>query len=93
MVNGKRCSIKNDRIALAAFDVDGTLINEQKEISQSTVLALKQLKEQGVITIVSSGRPYYALDDKLKQSFSFEYFVCGNGALVMSKEGTFIYQN
>ncbi len=39
------------------LDIDGTLNNSKKEVSQKTKLALKKAQEKGIIVVLASGRP------------------------------------
>ncbi|MBM7111658.1 HAD family hydrolase [Brevibacillus laterosporus] len=38
------------------FDMDGTLLNEQKQIPEDTREALRQLQESGIHTVIATGR-------------------------------------
>jgi Cof subfamily protein (haloacid dehalogenase superfamily) len=44
-------------IRLIAIDLDGTLLNDSKQISQQTVTALRSLPEQGIKVVIASARP------------------------------------
>lgn len=41
---------------VAAFDLDGTLLNSKKTINASTYEAIKELREKGVSVVLASGR-------------------------------------
>lgn len=41
---------------LVFFDVDGTLLNDQKTINKSTIEAIERLKEKGFIFCIATGR-------------------------------------
>ncbi|MGG1571873.1 Cof-type HAD-IIB family hydrolase [Fictibacillus sp. NRS-1165] len=45
---------------LIALDLDGTLLNDKKTISNRTKKAVLQAKEEGHIVCISTGRPYRA---------------------------------
>jgi Cof subfamily protein (haloacid dehalogenase superfamily) len=45
------------RIQLVAIDLDGTLLNDSKQVSDQTVEALRCLPGQGVRTVIASARP------------------------------------
>ena len=38
------------------FDIDGTLLNDRKNVQQSTKNAINNLKEQGIFVGVATGR-------------------------------------
>ena len=42
---------------LLVLDVDGTLLNDQKEITQRTHAALLKAQQMGVHIVLASGRP------------------------------------
>ena len=43
------------------LDVDGTLLNDAKEISKRTLAALLKVQQMGVRIVLASGRPTYGL--------------------------------
>jgi Cof subfamily protein (haloacid dehalogenase superfamily) len=60
------------------FDIDGTLINEAKEIPADTAAAIQELKAAGIEPVIATGRaPYFIkpLADKL----GINSYVCLNG--------------
>lgn len=73
------------------FDIDGTLVNEEKVIPQDTILAIKELKELGVEPVIATGRAPYFLGSLLEEA-GIESYVCLNGGLVVYK-GEVIYRN
>lgn len=44
---------------LLVLDVDGTLLNDAKEISKRTLAALLKVQQMGVRIVLASGRPTY----------------------------------
>ena len=44
-------------IKLVAIDLDGTLVNDKKELSLENIEAIKKAKENGVYVILATGRP------------------------------------
>lgn len=46
---------------LLVLDVDGTLLNDTKEISKRTLAALLKVQQMGVRIVLASGRPTYGL--------------------------------
>lgn len=49
---------------LIAFDIDGTLLNSQKEALPNTLQALEKLRNDGHLVLVATGR----------SRFTFHYF-------------------
>jgi Cof subfamily protein (haloacid dehalogenase superfamily) len=77
---------------LFATDLDGTLINNNK-IKSDDRQALLNLQNKGNLVVVSTGRPYNAIQ-MLKDQYKIHanYFVLLNGALIMDSTGSKIKQ-
>lgn len=68
-----------------ALDLDGTLLNSQKEISLKTKEMLIRLQEEGVAVLLSSGRPLHGMiryAEELKINQYNGYISSYNGAKV-----------
>jgi Cof subfamily protein (haloacid dehalogenase superfamily) len=64
------------------FDIDGTLVNEEKQISPSTVEAIRELRDRGVEVVIATGRaPYFF--KTLAEKLGIDSFVSLNGAYVV----------
>ena len=68
---------------LIALDLDGTLLNNKKNISYLTLSYLKKLAKHGNIVILSSGRPIRALIGYYKQLKLKTPIICYNGARIL----------
>ncbi len=67
-----------------ALDLDGTLLNSRKEISEENKNILKKLSENGVEILIVTGRPY-PITKKIAESLEIPLTViCYNGARVMN---------
>lgn len=69
---------------LFAFDVDGTLVNSDKEVTPKTQVALEKLHDLGHKVVISSGRPFHGVEliaDKVGADL-IDYVSCFNGGLV-----------
>ncbi len=74
-------------IKAAAFDVDGTLLPRgYKEVLPSTIRALTKLRQDGILLILASGRPFYKLPAQLTSSMVFDYYICCAGAYILSSQ-------
>ena len=74
---------------LVALDMDGTLLNSQKEISARTKQAIKDAREQGVHVVLASGRPLEGMADYLSQldmTSDSDYVLSYNASLVQRVE-------
>lgn len=75
----------NENKKLFAFDLDGTLLNSNQELSKDNVNALEQARKKGHLLIMVTGRNYIFSQMALKQHWSlFNYFVGCNGAIIHS---------
>lgn len=66
------------------FDIDGTLVNQEKEIPADTVKAISQLKEKGIEPVIATGRAPYFIKP-LAERLGIESYVCLNGGYVVYK--------
>lgn len=66
------------------FDIDGTLVNEEKEIPADTIEAIRELKASGVEPVIATGRAPYFIKP-LAEKLGIESFVCLNGGYVVYK--------
>ncbi|MFS0726959.1 Cof-type HAD-IIB family hydrolase [Paenibacillus sp. 1P07SE] len=66
------------------FDIDGTLVNEQKEIPEDTQRAVAELKASGIEPVIATGRAPYFIQPLLEQ-LGIESYICLNGAYVVYK--------
>ncbi|WP_060680355.1 Cof-type HAD-IIB family hydrolase [Virgibacillus halodenitrificans] len=73
------------------FDIDGTLLNHEKEIPSSTKLAIEELKNNDVYVAIATGRAPFMFTS-LREELGVDSFVSFNGQYVMF-EGKVIYEN
>ena len=69
-------------IKLIALDMDGTLLNSQKEIPQAHIQAIHQAVEHGVKLVLCTGRPLVGVKpyyEQLGLSGDNEYVIINNG--------------
>ncbi|MHC5247272.1 HAD family hydrolase [Enterococcus sp. LJL90] len=64
---------------LFAFDIDGTLLNSQKQPLDSTREALAELRRQGHLVLVATGRSRYLAQNVIRDLGFTNYIIC-NGA-------------
>ena len=72
---------------LIALDMDGTLLNSSKEISERTKLAIKEARKKGVYVVLASGRPLEGLLKSLNEldlTTENDYVLSYNGCLVQN---------
>lgn len=72
-------------IKLIASDMDGTLLNDKKEMPEKTFYLIKELHKRGIKFTVASGRQHLSLlnlYDEIKDEITF---VAGNGSVIIDK--------
>ena len=72
---------------LLVLDVDGTLLNDEKEITPRTLATLLKVQQMGVHIVLASGRPTYGilpLAKKLELGNYGGYILSYNGAQVIN---------
>ncbi|PQC52341.1 Cof-type HAD-IIB family hydrolase [Enterococcus faecalis] len=76
-------------IKLVAIDLDGTLLNSQKEISLRNKQALMAAKQAGVKVVICTGRPLAAIGPYLEElglQDEGDYSITFNGGLVQKND-------
>ena len=73
------------------FDLDGTLMNHDKTILESTKQSLKALRDKGIYTVICTGRAPLMFKWLLEE-LSFDSYVSMNGQHVVL-DGKVIYSN
>lgn len=81
-----------NKIKLAAFDMDGTLLNDKKEITPKTEKVLKALQKQGVELAFITGRVYVSPYYYAKVHGLDLMIAATNGSHVVDKDGKVIYE-
>lgn len=73
------------------FDIDGTLVTHNNSIPDSTKSAIQQLKQNGSIPAIATGRPL-TLMQEVADELGIDTYIAMNGQYVVY-EGDVIYQN
>lgn len=80
-------------IKIIFIDLDGTLLNDYKEIPEENIKWIKRAyEEKGVISVIATGRPLdFAKIFFEKGNFSADYIIANNGATITNtKTGEFL---
>lgn len=64
------------------LDIDGTLTNSNKEISEYTKLKIKEIRDKDIHVVLCSGRSNRDVCKYSKESFASQYAISSNGAQV-----------
>ena len=73
------------KFRLAAFDMDGTLLNSDKRITQETKRAIRGATAAGRYIVLSTGRSVAECEDCAEDLGPIRYSVCESGALVYDR--------
>ncbi|MFD1018005.1 Cof-type HAD-IIB family hydrolase [Thalassobacillus hwangdonensis] len=76
---------------IAFFDIDGTLLDHDKKLSQETIDTIKQLQEKGVYCAIATGRAPFMFEP-IREKLGIDSFISFNGQYVVF-EGEVIYEN
>ena len=78
---------------LVVSDLDGTLLNDDSEVSNETIEMIKRLKENGIEFAIATGRSFNSAN-KIRKKIGLEiYLICNNGANIYNKNGELIKNN
>lgn len=83
-------------IKFIAVDLDGTLLNSQKQVDEQTIVALKKADQMGIKVVPASGRPLPGVLPYLKKlglSGHDNYAIVFNGGLIQRLDGEIILNN
>ncbi|WP_337969794.1 Cof-type HAD-IIB family hydrolase [Virgibacillus salexigens] len=73
------------------FDIDGTILDHDKQIPLSTKKSIQKLKENGVYVAIATGRAPFMFED-IRKELQIESYVSFNGQYVVF-EGETVYEN
>ena len=69
---------------LVVFDVDGTLLDWDGNLSEPTRQALHDLRSADIAIALATGRPYALAERTLDQVGGADWMVCGNGSVLFN---------
>ena len=82
---------------LLILDIDGTLVNSEKKITEKTLNALEQIQKMGHAVALASGRPYPGMKQYAEQIGLVKnngYAISFNGGRIIEcATGKIIYEN
>ncbi|MGT2933846.1 Cof-type HAD-IIB family hydrolase [Streptococcus catagoni] len=73
------------------FDIDGTLLNDRKNVQKTTQKAIQSLKKQGIMVGLATGRGPGFVQPFL-ENFNIDFAVTYNGQYILTRD-KILYQN
>lgn len=81
------------KIGLIALDLDGTLLDSRKNLSQENLAALQRAADLNIQIVPTTGRFYMGMPEKIRNLSFVRYAITINGAEVLDvKTGEVIYR-
>lgn len=71
------------QIRLIALDLDGTLLDDQKRLSENNIQALAECARQGIQVVPATGRPADGIPKELRSIPGVRYAITTNGGAVV----------
>ena len=75
----------NDKTYLQIRDMDGTLLDDNKQLPKNFDNIVKRLFNKNIRFVISSGRSYCTLKKQFSEYLDDMTFICDNGAYVVDK--------
>ena len=76
--------MKNKKsIRLIGVDLDGTLLNDDKQLCDGARETISAAKARGIHLVPITGRPLTGIPDCIRQVPEIEYYICSNGAQIV----------
>lgn len=85
-------TLKKD-IRLVALDMDGTLLNEDQEISKANQEAITKARENGVHVVLSTGRPFIHVEEYARSLELNSFIITVNGGEIWDSNGNLLERN
>lgn len=76
------CKQKTKPIQLIAFDLDGTFLNDEKQIPEINLRAIQAAAEKGIYIVPATGRLWNGLPPLLREAAFIRYYILINGAQI-----------
>ena len=70
-------------IRLAGIDLDGTLLNDSKQLCEGTEAVFAAAASRGVQLVPITGRPFAGIPACVRALPEIEYYICSNGAQII----------
>ena len=68
---------------MIGLDLDGTLLNDRKELLPYTKDVIRRALDKGIIVLVATGRPWTGIPEELREFPGMRYALTANGARII----------
>lgn len=83
----------DNKYKIVFIDIDGTLVNDEKQIPKENIEIIKKLKTKGIEVVLASGRPYHSIEKYSNIVGARPYIIGSNGGVVVNYEDNKILYN
>lgn len=70
----------NNKHKIVITDFDGTLLNNNREVSLTDMKSLYCLGENNIIRVIATGRNFFSINKALKSNFPIDFLIFSSGA-------------
>ena len=74
------------QIKMIGLDLDGTLLNTKKELTENTRRILREAIDAGILVLMATGRPFTGIPEELRTFPGIHYALTSNGARVLDTD-------
>lgn len=74
-----------EEIKLVAFDLDGTLLDDNSEVSEENLRAIEDLTKRGIHVVICTGRALEEIPSSLRNNENLRYVIFSNGSVILDK--------
>ena len=72
--------MSNQNLKIVITDLDGTLLNDNREVSLEDMKSLFWLGEKNIVRVIATGRNFFSVSKVLKDNFPIDYLIFSSGA-------------
>ena len=66
---------------IVCSDLDGTLLNNDSQVSRENLQAIETLIQKGVLFVPASGRSFLQIPEEIRNNPAIRYIICSNGGV------------
>lgn len=75
-----------EKIRMIGLDLDGTILTNEKKVTQRMRHALQAAAACGIVCVVVTGRPRHGIPEEIEECGAFSYYITSNGAITAASE-------